>query len=171
MTRIQWNTWQSLRIGTRDYLYIKQHILSGSRLGRVMDRSGESSRVTWTLTKSKTLTWPGQSNNNKNKHNNNNKLNKKTNQSGLTHTSHCLTYSKLFYKQNHSNLTLSILTHPSSCELTWSQKAIINSQSSYLFLGFVAFSARTQWGKLQNTSWQPSPAPSNTRAFIKRPQG
>jgi len=37
---------KSLRTGTRDYLYIKQHILSGSRLGRVMDRSGESSCVT-----------------------------------------------------------------------------------------------------------------------------
>ena len=33
------------------------------------------------------------------------------------------------------------LTHPSGCAFTWSQKAMMNSQSSYLFLGLVAFSA------------------------------
>lgn len=76
MTRIQWNTSQSLHTTTRDYLYIKQHILSGSRSGHVMARWGKSSCVTWTLTKSKTLTRPEQSKNNNN-NNNDNKLNKK----------------------------------------------------------------------------------------------
>lgn len=111
MTRIQRNTWQSLRTGTRDYLYIKQHILSGSRSGHVMARWGKSSYVTWTLTKSKTLTRPGQSKNNNN-NNNDNKLNKKKQIDLALPIPPRLTYSKLFYKQNHSILTLSTLTLP-----------------------------------------------------------